>query len=71
LSGVGMVYKFCCYIDSLLGVDHAQRFKDLVAVGMIDDMMALTSFETKELIAQGLKAINNPFLSAVVENNEF
>ena len=34
LSGVGIVYKFCCYLDSLLGVDYAQRFLDLVAVGL-------------------------------------
>ena len=71
LSGVGMVYKFCCYIDSLLGVDYAQNMKDLVAVGMIADMMSLTSFETKELIAQGLKTITNPFLNAIIERNEF
>ena len=23
LSGVGMVYKFCCYLDQLLGVNFA------------------------------------------------
>ena len=34
LSGVGMVYKFCSYIDELLNTDHAELFLDLVALGM-------------------------------------
>ena len=71
LSGVGVVYKFCCYLDSLMGINNAEKYLDLVAIGMIADMMALTSFETKELIAQGLKAINNPFMAAVIERNYF
>lgn len=71
LSGVGIVYKFCCYIDSLLGIDNAKKYLDLVAVGMIADMMALTSIETKELISMGLKRINNPFLEAIIERNDF
>ena len=71
LSGVGVVYKFCCYLDSLMGINNAEKYLDLVAIGMIADMMALTSFETKELIVQGLKAINNPFMAAVVERNYF
>ena len=71
LSGVGVVYKFCCCIDSLLGIDNAKKYLDLVAIGMIADMMALTSFETKELIQQGLKTINNPFMAATIERNSF
>lgn len=34
LSGVAMVYKFCCYLDSIMGTDHAQDFIDLVALGL-------------------------------------
>ena len=34
LSGVGMVYKFCSYIDELLDVDYANQFLDLVALGI-------------------------------------
>ena len=34
LSGVGVVYKFCSYIDSLLGINNAPYFLDLVAVGL-------------------------------------
>ena len=34
LSGVGMVYKFCSYIDQLLNVKYAENFLDLVALGI-------------------------------------
>ncbi len=62
LSGVGMVYKFCCYIDKFLNQNLADDFLDLVALGMIADMMDLRDYETKELIDRGLNGrIRNPF----------
>ena len=71
LSGVGMVYKFCCYLDSLLQVDYASRFLDLVALGMVADMMDLRDFETKHLISLGMKQINNPYFKAMVAKQNF
>ena len=56
-----MVYKFCCYLDQLLGVDHADKYLDLVALGMIADMMDLRYFETKHLIQLGCENIRSPF----------
>ena len=55
LSGVGMVYKFCQYIDSIMETDYADEGLDLVALGMIADMMDLRDFETKHLINIGLE----------------
>ena len=71
LSGVGMVYKFCAYIDELLNVDYAEQFLDLVALGMIADMMDLRDFETKHLINKGLAAIRNPFFRGMVDKQSF
>ena len=69
LSGVGMVYKFCSYIDQLLNVKYAENFLDLVALGMIADMMDLRDFETKHLITQGLKKICNPYFYNMCKKN--
>ena len=44
LSGVGMAYKFCCYMDGLLGTNYAEDYEDLVALGMIADMMDSRDF---------------------------
>lgn len=34
LCGAGMVYKFCCLIDKLLGVQYADQYLDLVSLGL-------------------------------------
>lgn len=71
LSGVGMVYKFCCYLDSLLNKEYANTFLDLTATGLIADMMDLRDFETKRLIEKGLQDIKNPFLQMMVAKQEY
>ena len=71
LSGVGMVYKFCQYIDSLLGIDQADQYLDLVALGEIADVMDLRPFETRELIREGLEQISNPFFKGMTIKNAY
>lgn len=71
LSGVGMVYKFCSYLDSLLNTSYANNFLDLTALGLIADMMDLRDFETRHLITLGLKQIRNPYFYEMVRKNEF
>ena len=71
LSGVGMVYKFCSYIDTLLNVDYAENFVDLVALGLIADMMDMRDFETKHITSLGLQNIRNPFFKAMVDKQAF
>lgn len=71
LSGVGMVYKFCSYIDELLNVDYADQFLDLVALGMVADMMDLRDYETRHLITQGLKNIRNPYFKGMVDKQAY
>lgn len=71
LSGVGIVYKFCSYLDSLLGIKRADDFLDLVATGITGDVMDLRNCETKRLIEKGLAQITNPFLKAMVEKQAY
>ena len=71
LSGVGMVYKFCSYMDELLNVDYADDYLDLVALGMVADMMDLRDFETRHLITRGLENIRNPYFKGMVDKQSF
>ena len=71
LSGVGIVYKFCQYLDSLLGQNFADNILDLVALGMIADMVDIRPLETKRLLDKGLQNIQNPFFKQMVIKNEF
>lgn len=71
LSGVGVVYKFCQYIDKFLGKDYADELLDLVAIGMVSDMMDLRNFETRELISLGVNKLRNPFIVNFVDAQSY
>ena len=71
LSGVGVVYKFCSKIDELMKTSEADSMLDLVALGMIADMMDMREFETKHLIQKGLINIQNPYFKALVERQSY
>ena len=58
LTGVGVVYKFCKVIDETLGIDFADSFLDLVALGSIADLADLRELETRYLVLEGIKSIN-------------
>ena len=71
LSGVGIVFKFCQYLDSLLGTNYAKEILDLTAVGIIADVMDLRQYETRYIIKQGLSHFRNPFLKELAEYNDY
>ena len=73
LSGVGVTWQFCRYLDKMLGKHHAEDYLDLVALGNMADMMSMTSLETKHLIHKGFKASNvkNPFIFEMANKNSY
>lgn len=71
LCGAGVVYKFCCYIDSLMGTNYAIEFEDLAALGLIADMMDLKDFETHYLVKDGLQRIRNPFFVEMTNRQHY
>ncbi|MGG1444915.1 DHH family phosphoesterase [Brevibacillus laterosporus] len=70
-SGAGIVYKFCKAIDHYLGLDYANDYLDLVAVGNIADSMDLRELETRYYVQLGLNHINNRFLSELIMKQEY
>ena len=71
LSGAGVVYKFCSYIDQLLGCDYANDYIDLATVGIIADVMDLRAYEIREIILRGMQGFRNPLLKAMVAKDKF
>ena len=73
LSGAGVVYQFCKFIDRVYNVEYADQYLDLCALGLIGDMMSLQSFETRRLIDKGIapSAICNPFIYSMWQKNKF
>ena len=83
LSGVGVVYKFFEYFEnriedygdsvgSLPEIGHpSQNYLDIVALGLISDVMIMTGLENRWICDYGLSHINNKFFKELVEKQEF
>ena len=73
LSGVGVTWQFCNYLDELMKTHYADNYIDLVALGNMADMMSLKSLETKHLILKGFKDENlkNPFIYGMAKKNAY
>jgi len=73
LSGAGVVYQFCRYMDKVYDLDYADNYLDLCALGLVGDMMSLTSYETRRLITKGIEPdrIINPFIYEMWQKNKF
>lgn len=73
LSGAGVVWQFCRYLDKLMNKNNAEQYIDLAALGNCGDMMSLKSIETKHIITKGFKDenIKNPFIYGMAEKNAY
>lgn len=73
LSGVGVVWQFCRYLDKRLDFHYADQYLDLVATGLHGDMMSMLSIETAHLIKKGfnMKNIKNPFILGMYHHNQY
>ena len=71
MSGVGIVWQFCRYIDRHMDTNFADNYLDLVALGLDGDMMSLRAFETKHLIKKGFEQVQNPFFAAMADKNSY
>ena len=71
LCGGAVVYKFCCYIDKLMGTNYAIDYADLTALALIGDMMNMKDFETHYLTKDGLQRIRNPFFQEMVTRQHY
>jgi len=71
LSGVGIVYKLCQCIDHIASVNYADNYLDLVALGLLGDMMDMRELETRYYITEGLECVTNPFFKYLAEKNSY
>lgn len=68
LSGAAVVYKVCQVVNEKLGNKvNVDKFLDLVATGLIADVMSMKEMENRYLIKEGLLNINNPGLRMLLK----
>lgn len=71
LTGAGVVYQFCRYLDLRLGKSFADKYMDLAAWGIIGDMGSMLELENRYIVKEGLKNINNKLLWALMEKQAY
>ena len=55
LTGAGVVYQFCKYLDRILKVDYASEYIDLAALGIISDMGSMANLENRFFLSYWFK----------------
>lgn len=69
LSGVGIVYRFLEYINQSKKINiNIEKYLDLVAIGMIADVMTMNDVEVQYYVQKGIFNIQNPFLNHIIDN---
>lgn len=73
LTGAGVVYQFCRYIDNTLCHDWADDYLDLAAWGIIGDMGSVLDMENRYIIYAGLSKehIKNDFLKCLLNKQAY
>ena len=59
MTGVGITYKFTKLLDKYYGVNYADDYLDLVALGMVGDRADTVNLQTRYLILKGIEQIRN------------
>lgn len=73
LSGSGVVWKFCKYLDEHFLNDYADEYIDLAACGILADVCNVSedSKENRYIVSEGLKNLKNPAMKKILGSYEF
>ena len=73
LSGAGVVWKFCKYLDEYFMNGYAGTYTDLAACGILADVCDVSedSMENRYIISEGLKNLKNPAVKKIIGGYEF
>lgn len=73
LTGAGVCYQFCRYVDSVTGHDWADDYLDLAAWGIVGDMGSMLEMENRYIVETGLSEqyIKNDFLKCLLDKRAY
>lgn len=71
LSGAGVTWQFCRYVDSKIQTNYANDLIDLAALGIVSDMMSVLSLENRYIIHTGFNNINNYFFKCLCSKQSY
>lgn len=71
LTGAGVTWQFCRYIDDKYNYNYSCKFVDLAALGICGDMGSVLSLENRYIMKEGFSHIKNNFFKALVEKQSY
>ena len=73
LSGAGVVWKFCKYLDEYFMNNYADEYVDLAACGILADVCDVSedNKENRYIVNEGLKNLKNPAIKKIIGSYEF
>lgn len=71
LSGAGVTWQFCRYLDKLYNESYANELIDLAALGIVSDMMNVLELENRYIIHTGFNNIKNYFFKTLCDKQSF
>lgn len=71
LTGAGVVYQFCRFLDAKLGHAWADDYIDLASWGIIADMGSMLDLENRYIVYTGLNNIRNQFYRTLIEKQAY
>ena len=73
LSGAGVVWKFCKYLDEYFLNEYANDLVDLAACGILADVcdVSESSTENRYIVNEGLDNLKNPAIRKILGSYEF
>lgn len=71
LTGAGVVYQFCRFIDQKTNHNWANDYIDLAALGIIGDMGSMLELENRYISTFGLSHIKNPLLIELINKQAY
>ena len=71
LSGAGVTWQFCRFLDELNGDNYANELIDLAALGIVSDMMNVLQLENRYIIYNGFSNVKNYFFQKLCEKQSF
>lgn len=73
LSGAGVVWKFCKYLDEYFMNDYSDEYVDLASCGILADVCDVSedNKENRYIVNKGLKNLKNPAVKKIIGSYEF
>ena len=71
LTGAGVAWQFCRYLDADLGLNYADDLIDLAALGVDGDMGSVLDLENRYIMQNGFSNIKNSFFRTLVDKQSY